>query len=391
MRAHKSAHSGRLRLLSLFILIFALLLIAKLYFVQIVTSERYEVRAEDQYLAGENYFDRGSIFFTDKNGSLVPGASIKTGFILHINPSILSENSNLEETYTKITNITEIDKEEFLAKAKKTSDPYEELARRLQASTAEKIKALKIPGVLVSGERWRAYPGETAAAHVLGLVGYSGDELAGRYGLESLFEPVLKRDAEGIFVNFFAEIFSNIKKVVSEDESLEGDIVTTIEPSVEAFLEREIAKVSQTYSSDFTGGVVIDPNTGEIYAMALTPTFNPNSPQSESGAGVFRNKLVEDRYEMGSILKAVTLAIGLNEGAITARTTYNDPGCITLNTRNFCNYDGKSHGTYISMQTVLSKSLNTGAAHVVSRVGSEKFSKAMLAFGLEETTGIDLP
>ena len=391
MRALKSGHQNRLRLLSLFVLLFASLLIGKLYLVQIVSKERYEVRAEDQYLAGANYFDRGSIFFTDKNGSLVPGASIKTGFILHINPSILGITSDLEEIYRKINNIVAIDKEEFLIKAGKINDPYEELARRLPTPVAEKIKALKIPGVLVSGERWRAYPGETALAHAIGLIGYDGDELAGRYGLERLFESVLQRDADDIFVNFFAEIFSNIKKAVSEDESLEGDIITTIEPSVEAFLEREIAKVSQTYSSDFTGGVVIDPKTGEIYALALTPTFNPNSPQSEESSDIFKNRLIEDRYEMGSILKAVTLAIGLDSGAITAKTTYNDPGCKTLNTRTFCNYDGKSHGSYLSMQTVLSKSLNTGAAFVVSRVGSEEFSKAMLAFGFEGTTGIDLP
>lgn len=94
---------------------------------------------------------------------------------------------------------------------------------------------------------------------------------------------------------------------------------------------------------------------------------------------------------MGSILKALTLAIGINSNAITARTTYNDPGCITLNTRTFCNYDGKSHGSGLSMQFVLNKSLNTGAAFVASRVGSSNFSNAMLAFGLDTTTGIDLP
>lgn len=391
MRGFKNVLENRLRLLSIFLFLFAILLVGRLYFIQIVSKDRYEFKAESQYLAGENYFDRGSIFFTDKNGSLVPVASIKNGYILHINPSILREGNDLEEVYARLNSITALDREDFFAKANKEKDPYEELAKRLSSPTADKIKALKIPGVFLAKERWRAYPGDTSAAHVIGLIGYSGDELAGRYGLESMFEGILKRDKDDIFVNFFAEIFSNIKKVVSEDENLEGDIVTTIEPSVEAFLEREIDKVSKTYSSDFTGGVVINPNTGEIYAMALTPTFNPNSPQSADSSSVFRNRLVEDRYEMGSILKAVTMAIGLNSGAVTARTTYNDPGCMTLNTRTFCNYDGQSHGSAVSMQTVLSKSLNTGAAFVVSRVGSQKFSKAMLGFGLDEVTGIDLP
>jgi len=183
----------------------------------------------------------------------------------------------------------------------------------------------------------------------------------------------------------------NIKKAISEDESFNGDIVTTIEPSVEAFLESEIEKVSEKYSSDFTGGIVINPKTGEIYASALTPTFDPNSPQNESDPAVFSNRLVEDRFEMGSIIKALTLAVGIDSGAITARTTYSDPGCMTLNTRTFCNYDGKSHGSGLSMQIVLNKSLNTGAAFVVSRMGNADFSSAMLRFGLDTTTGIDLP
>ncbi len=382
---------NRLRLLSIFVFLFALLLICRLYFVQIVSGEDYKARAEQQYIAGVNYFDRGSIYFTSKEGVEVPAGSTKTGFILHINPSILGKKVDLESVYEQINNIISIDREIFFTKVKKESDPYEELARRLPPETSEKIRALKISGLSTTKERWRAYPGETIAAHTIGLMGFSGDEFAGRYGLERFYEPVLSRNGEGVFVNFFAEIFSNIKKAVSEEESLEGDIITTIEPSVEAFLESELEKVTKKYSSDFTGGIIIDPKTGEIYAMALTPTFNPNTPQSVENPDVFRNKLVEDRYEMGSIIKALTMAIGLDSGAVTAKTTYNDAGCITLNKKTFCNYDGKSHGSNLSMQAVLNNSLNTGAAFVVSRVGSGDFSNRMISFGLDTTTGIDLP
>mgnify|MGYP003394077669 CR=1 FL=1 len=382
---------NRLRFLSLLVLLFALLLASKLYFVQIVSGENLKAQAEHQYVAGVNYFDRGCIYFTTKDGTIVPGATIKTGFILHINPSLLSETGNLEKIYEATNAITPLNKEEFMVKASKTGDPYEELGRRLDAQVAEQIQALKIDGLAVARERWRVYPGESMAAHAVGLIGYSGNELAGRYGLERFYEPTLKRDRDSTFVNFFAEIFSNIKSAVSEDETLEGDIVTTIEPSVEAFLESEIKKATARYASDFTGGMAINPKTGEIAALALTPDFDPNALEKESGSSVFSNKLVEDRYEMGSILKALTIAIGLNAGSITAKTTYNDPGCLTLNTKKFCNYDGKSHGTSVSMQTVLNKSLNTGATYVTTRMGSTKFSEAMLKFGLDSTTGIDLP
>ena len=382
---------NRLRLLSLVVLLFAILLASRLYLVQIVSGENFEARAENQYVAGVNYFDRGSIFFTTKDDALVPAATIKTGLILHINPIILREKGDLENVYKSINAITPVNEEDFLAKAAKKDDPYEELVKHLPTSLESKIRALKIPGLSVSKERWRVYPGEKMAAHTVGLIGYSGDTLAGRYGLERYYESLLERDKDNIFINFFAEIFSNVKKVIGEDENLEGDVVTTIEPSVEAFLESELDKITAKYSSDFTGGIVINPRTGEIFGMALTPTFDPNFPQKEKNSIVFSNRLVEDRYEMGSILKALTLAVGLDSKAITARSTYNDPGCMTLNTRTFCNYDGESHGSNISMQTVLNKSLNTGAAYVALRMGNAKFDKAMLAFGLENLTGIDMP
>lgn len=382
---------NRLRLLTLILLLFALILVSKLYFVQIISNDAFEARAEHQYVAGINYFDRGAIFFSTKDGALVPAANVKTGFILSVNPNTLRNRQDVELIYEELNSLLPIDKASFLAKAQKANDPYEEIMKRVDRGVAEEIQARKLPGVMITRDRWRAYPGQTMAAHTVGLIGYSGDELAGRYGLERSYESILRRDGDAVFINFFAEIFSNIKSVVKDGESPEGDIVTTIEPSVEAFLESELSKVTAQYSSDFTGGIVIDPKTGEIVAMALTPTFDPNFPQKAESSTIFSNKLVEDRYEMGSIIKALTYSIGLDTEVINARTTYNDPGCMTLNTKTFCNYDGKSHGSSVSMQEALSNSLNTGAAFVAQKVGNKRFSDYMLSFGLETKTGIDLP
>ena len=228
---------NRLRLLSLCVIIVATFLVARLYMVQIVSGEEFRARAEDQYTSSSNYFDRGSIFFSTKDGGLVPAASIKTGSLLHINPNLLNKRADIEDVYTSINNIYPLEKGVFLEKVGKEGDTYEELGRRLPIETAALIQELKIPGVSVTKERWRTYPGKEIAAHTVGLIGYRGDELAGRYGLERFYESTLDRSGSDIFVNFFAEIFSNIKSVVSESESLKGDIVTTIEPTVEAFLE----------------------------------------------------------------------------------------------------------------------------------------------------------
>ncbi|HEY4528584.1 MAG TPA: penicillin-binding protein 2 [Candidatus Paceibacterota bacterium] len=384
---------SRLRILTLLILLFALLLGSRLYFIQIISGESLRAKAEHQYIAGVSYFDRGSIFFSTKDGTLIPGAAVNTGFTLSINPKVLSKSDKVEEIYQKLNTVIPIEREVFLAKVSKIDDPYEEVAKRLEKKLGEEISALKLPGVAVSRERWRYYPGGQMAAHALGLIGYSdtGADLRGRYGLERSYENVLKREGDEVFVNFFAEIFSNIKSVVEKDAGLESDIITSIEPSVEAFLENELKSVGEKYASELTGGIVIDPNTGEIIAMGVSPAFDPNFPQNEESSAIFSNPLVENRYEMGSIVKALTFAVALDKGAVTAKTTYNDPGCQTLNTKTFCNYDLLSHGTSVTMQEVLNNSLNTGAAFAALRVGPRAFRDAFFKFGINARTSIDLP
>lgn len=384
----------RLRFLSICILLFAFVLVGKLYFVQIVSGDTFREKAAHQYVAGANYFDRGTIFFTQKDGSLVPAATVKTGFTLAVNPEQLAKaNIDTQKIYDAVSAVTPIDLTLYNKAISKTSDPYEELAKRLTFDEADKIQALKLTGVSVYSDKWRTYPGNEMAAGTLGFVGYGNDgkTLKGQYGLERYYEPVLARSGDEAFVNFFAEVFSNIEKTITPGESREGDVVTTIEPSVESALETDLQKVEDQYHSEFTGGIIIDPKTGEIYAMAMNPTFDPNSPQTVTDPSVFRNRLVENRYEMGSIVKALTMAAGIDSGAVTARTTYNDPGCETLNKKTFCNYDNRSHGTAVTMQDVLNHSLNTGVAFVVKQMGNQNFINYMLNYGIGSTTGIDLP
>ena len=163
---------NRLRFLSLAIFAFALLLTGKLYMLQIVSGESFETRAEHQYTASDSYFDRGTIYFSTKDGSLVPGASTKNGYTLFLNPEIL-DTTNIQNTFEKVNAVTPVEKESFLSKASKKSDPYEEVSKKLPDEVGEEIKALKIPGVSVARERWRSYPGNAISAHTVGLIRYS--------------------------------------------------------------------------------------------------------------------------------------------------------------------------------------------------------------------------
>jgi cell division protein FtsI/penicillin-binding protein 2 len=269
---------------------------------------------------------------------------------------------------------------------------YAEVADRVPDVEGKKITALKLPGVGLYRENWRYYPGGKTASNVLGILGYdSADSFGGRYGLEAEYDELLERNTGDDYANFFVEIFSNAEKLASSTSSFEGDIVATIEPAVQASLEDAIEKIEAKYASGETGGIIMDPKTGEIYAMAVLPNFDPNDFSGERDVSVFANPLVGNAYEMGSIIKPLTMAAGIDAGVITPKTTYNDAGFVTVNKATIHNHDLKAHGV-ISMQTVLDQSLNTGVAYVVGKLGAKKFAEYMFTkYGLGARTGIDLP
>jgi len=379
--------TGRIRFISVIIILIALVVSVRLYFVQIVYGDFLSSQAERQNINKNTIsYDRGEIYFESKNDETVPAAISRSGFTVAINPQIMKDS---EKVYEDLNQILALDKEEFLAKAAKKDDSYEEIANHLNTETSDKVKALDIYGVTLATDKWRFYPGGSLASNVIGFVGFKGDELAGRYGLERYYEDILKRDYSKAYNNFFAEFFSDVKESLAEYPQEEGNIITSIEPSTQQFLENELKDVKEKWQSEKAGGIIIDPVSGEIIAMAWSPTFDLNNFK-ESDVSVFSNPMVEGRYEMGSIIKTLTMAIGLDTGAIKPNSTYYDAGCTTLNKKTVCNYDGAARGT-VDMQQVLSQSLNLGAAHIALTTGNEKFAEYMKNFGVGTETGIDVP
>ncbi len=383
----KSSHFVfRVRIIFGFVILIAFILFVRLYFLQVVKGEEFNIISEKKQTINVNgVFDRGTIFFTSKDGSVISAAALKNEYTLSVNPSLMK---NPDEVFTKISSILEIDKTTFLQKATKVNDPYEEIMKKVPEKSALAIADMKIPGVFIGTDKARFYPGGQLASNVVGFVGYNGDLLEGRYGLEKYYNDTLERSDTKMYVNPYAEIFLNIKNNLFD--SKKGDIVTSIEPEVQSFLESKIAEVSKTWSSKTTGGVILDPKTGEIYAMATTPTFNPNDYGSVTDFSVLGNPLVSNAYEMGSIIKAITMASGIDSGVVTAKTTYNDKGFLMVDGYKVSNYDGAGRGV-VNMQIVLNNSLNTGASFVESQMGNEKFTEYFKKFGIGMETGIDLP
>ncbi|MDP2593226.1 MAG: penicillin-binding protein 2 [bacterium] len=378
----------RTRFISACIVLSAALLLWRLYSVQVVFGSEYAERAAGQYVsASSDILSRGAIFLTTKAGEKVAGARVKQGHLLAISPDRVEGG---ESAFEKINSVTPVNKESFLAKVGRKGDPYEEISRRLEKETAEKILDLNLAGVYIYPDKWRFYPGQSLAAHTLGILARDEeDKLVGAYGLERYYEDVLAKDNDSIYVNFFAEIFSNITRLVRADEERVGDIITTIEPVVQTTFEKELQIIHNTYNSRITGGVIISPRTGEIYALSALPTFNSNDFKN-ADASTLGNPIVEDVYEFGSIVKPLTMAAGIDSGKVTAASTYIDKGFLSVDGLTISNYDGKGRGQ-VNMQDVLSQSLNTGVAYVVQTMGNDSFGNYIKAFGFGERTGIDLP
>ena len=155
-------------------------------------------------------------------------------------------------------------------------------------------------------------------------------------------------------------------------------------------LEKTLEEISATHSPKAAGGIIMDPQTGEVLAIAMRPGFDPNTYNVVENPKVFQNPLVESVYEMGSIMKPLTMAAAIDVDAVSPRTTYNDRGCVTKSGAKFCNFDLKGRGV-VDMQEVLSQSLNTGVSFAVDKMGNEKFAEYVKKFALGEETGIDLP
>ena len=385
----------RIRLLTTGILVMAFILIGRLYQVQVLQHHHYRALGEQQYVhTVEDQYDRGSIFFTTRDGELVSAASVLSGYVLAIDPRRISDP---EETLASLrTVLPAIDAERFLHAAALPNRSYVEVMHKLilDDETVEKLVQRELSGVQLYRDSWRFYPGETLAARTIGFTGFSGEaageEPSGRYGLERTYETILARDRERLAVNFFAEIFTNLGELVFEqDTERAGNIITSLEPRVSRTLQNELLATNDAWGSRLTGGIIINPKTGAVYALDAVPTFDLNDRQ---GAGVkdFQNPLVENVYELGSIIKPLTVAAGLDATVITPQSTYYDAGSIELDTFTIHNFDRRGRGT-VSMQEVLNQSLNTGVTHIVDQMGKESFRQYFLDLKLGSEAGIDLP
>jgi stage V sporulation protein D (sporulation-specific penicillin-binding protein) len=379
---------ARVRVVALLLIIVALIIVGRLYLLQIMQGKAYAARADAQFVAPATPLtDRDSLYFTDKDGNQIIAATLKDGFTLAVNPTKVTD---AEALYQQINPLVPVSHDDFLSKATKSGTQYQIIANHLDTAVGQELEAKQLTGVVLAEDRWRVYPGDSLAAQEIGFVAYNGDTQEGRYGLERQYQQTLAHTDDNLYSNFFVQLFGSVKGVI-QGASQTGDVITTIEPSVQAQLEQTLVDYDNTWHPQLAGGIIMNPQNGEIYAMAVSPTFNLNTFGSQTDPLIFANPMVQNVYEMGSILKPLTMAAGIDSGAITATTTYNDTGCITVDTKKICNFDLKARGV-IPMQQILSQSLNVGASFIATKMGPPVMRDYFENhYDLGKATGIDLP
>ena len=363
-----------------------------MYQLQVVQSERFQEKGESQYVRTKtDLYSRGSIYFTTRDGTELSAAAIQSGYVLAVNPTLVTLSE--DEFCNTLNSAYELDVQKCVERAGLPNRTYVELAQQVTQEQATQIKELNVDGAYLYKDQWRYYPGGSIAARSIGFVGFSGnsaEQLRGKYGLERQYDDVLYQERQVLSINFFAELFSNLGDLVYEKKGPRtGSIVTTLEPSVSRMLDTVLYEANEKYDSKLTGAIIMRPDTGEIVAMNAVPGFDLND-KSDATIEQFQNPLVENVYEFGSTIKALTMAAGLDSKAITAQSTYYDAGSLTLDKYTIRNYDGRGRGT-VPMQEILNQSLNTGVSWIVTQMGKDSFRDYFMNLKLGSESGIDLP
>ncbi|MBP6856681.1 MAG: penicillin-binding protein 2 [Candidatus Pacebacteria bacterium] len=374
--------------ISLILCIVTGVLIARLFYLQVLRGDEFSQQVSSKLTSSEfQKFERGTIFSQKKDGTLVSAGTSVSGYMLTINKDKAGDTAELLQKLKEIIPDMDVD---FYNNRVQKGGTHVDAVMHVTQSEYEAINALKNSGLAFKKDHWRFYPGGQMSARTIGFVAFKGNEIVGRYGLERFYNDTLTLNKNPLYSNFFTEVFSTLHDSVFNENSTNGDVITSLEPSVTQYVEKLLSKTLDKYSAEGAGAIIMNPRNGEIYAMTYLPTFDLNNFSDVDSVSTYNNPLVESVYEFGSIVKPLVMAAGLDTNAVRPDTTYIDKGELTINTEKIHNFDKKARGK-ATMQDVLTQSLNTGMVFVMQQMGKENFKNYMLAYGIGEKTGIDLP
>ncbi len=416
--AKKPGNTMRIRMLFMVIMMTVVcfgVLIWRLFQIQVVDAELYQQRALAQQMRTTTIrANRGKIY--DRNGKEL--ARSGTVWTVYLSPADIT-GEELPKIADGLSEILGVDRQLIMDRGANKKSYYQIIKQRIEKEEADRVLAFisehKIKGVNLEEDTKRYYPYGDFAAQ---LLGFTGSENQGAYGLEAYYDSVLSgtpgrvvsvKNAKGTDLNFrYQEMY----------EAQDGNsLVLTIDEVIQHYLEKHLeTAVIEHGIKNRAVGIVMDVTNGEILAMATVPDFAPNQPlvlgdpTAQSGLDrlepdseeykaflgqaqfdQWRNKAISDPYEPGSVYKVITISTGLETKAVNLNSNFFCPGYhIVSGVRIGCWRYAPGHGSQ-NLTEAMQNSCNPAFMMIGARIGGENTYEFFERFGLSSPTGIDLP
>ena len=401
-------------LIFVLMIVFVLLLAAaiRVGYIQLVKGEEYKERALSQQTTDITVeAERGIIY--DRNGEKL-AQSVKC-YDIYVYPAEIGKYDTAKErkrlintTARDLAKALDEDRDEVKSQIDRENGQVI-LAKGLTREEADKVRQLKLTGVTISPSTKREYPNGTLAANVIGMV---NDENTGQSGLELEYNNYLS-GISGRIVNYTDTNGDELSYSPENERYYEAengcDITTTIDLVLQSYTESAIQKVQKKTRADRVFAVIMEVETGNILAMAQTPTFDPNNPyvpasdsekqkfksmsqqdQSNYLSKMWRNPIICDVYEPGSVFKLLTTSIALEEGVATMKSNYFCNGYRVVGGETIKCWNARGHGPETLTQAV-GNSCNPVMMGLALDTGIDKYYDHLDTFGITGTTGIDFP
>lgn len=368
----------RITFLFIILIVFYFLLVYRLYNIQIVQSNKFEEIAQQEHLTSFSIEgERGNIY--DRNlKKLAVNVNVQSLF------AIPSKINNPQETALQLSSILNLETKEIFNKLNHKRS-FVWIKRKLIDTEVAEIKKLSLEGLDFLNESKRYYPKQFLASNLLGFVGIDNQGLE---GLELFFDKelkglpglvILERDASG------GKIPLSIKEPTTHRDG--KSIVLTIDEVIQYITEEALDKAFQQYKAKAGVAIVVKPKTGEILAMTVKPSYDPNYFDKFS-QDFWRNRAITDVYEPGSTFKVVTIATALEERVAKLDDQFYCKGWIKYNGHIF--HDIHQHDLQ-NLTDIVKNSCNVGVIQTGTRLDEKVFEKSIRRFGFGTLTEINLP
>ena len=373
----------RVRIILLAIIFLFMLIVFKVFYIQVISYNKLNTKAKGVWSRNLPLeANRGNIY--DREGILLAGNVTTTSLVL-----IPNQIKDKKDTAQKLANILGVSENEMIKHIdKKTSiERVHPEGRRLSYEIADKINSLKLPGVYLVKEAKRYYPLENWLSHTIGYVGIDNQGLG---GLELTYDKYLT-GSNGAIKYFSDAKGKNLSLSQVYEKPQNGmNMTLTINYEIQEALERELDNAASMYNPDHELGIVMNPNNGEILAIASRPNFDSNNYSKYSMEEINRNLPVWMTYEPGSTFKIITLATSLEEKVVDLeKDHFTDSGSITVEGAHLHCWRHGGHGDQTYLE-VVENSCNPGFVNLGLKLGKDILFKYIKNFGFGKLTGVDI-